>query len=61
MLTSKYHVSTDSSRAILFYWDVLFIYMVGGSLIVVHMALLEQLKRSAFNVCSNDRDLDHVD
>ena len=28
MLTSKYHVSTDSGLAILFYWGVLFISMV---------------------------------
>ena len=32
MLTSKYHVSTDSGRAILFYWGVLFISMVPISL-----------------------------
>ena len=32
MLTSNYHVSTDSSLAILFYWCVLFISMVTGEL-----------------------------
>ena len=35
MLTSKYHVSTVSGRAILFYWCVLFISMPQAELMVL--------------------------